>query len=324
VRTGVLPPVSVLIPTRNRLPLLQKALQSVYTQDYPNSEILVLDDASEDGTAEYVRAHHPDIRLFRYEENRGQIMGRNLLMREAKGDYLINLDDDAHFLNVDAVSNVVARMEGEPELAIINFRVVEPEGHAPVFPEGEYYTSGYWGLGHCIRKAVLQQTGYYREIGTRLVGEESDLSLRVLDRGYRLLQFPRATVVHPRFVRGKALPGSYEYRDLGQTWLFAAKTRLLHAWLNEPFPWWALSTANVLVKYTTKAAWGGFLRHALRGFCQAVKEFPRLKATRRPVSSRAMRLSLALGRQKVSDASVIRALYKSPPGILAILFRLAS
>jgi hypothetical protein len=317
------PIVSVLIPTRNRLPLLQRALRSVYAQDYPNSEILVLDDASEDGTADYIQSHHPDIRLFRNEESRGQIMGRNFLTREAKGDYLINLDDDAYFLNADAISNVVARMEAEPELAIVNFRVLDAETHAPFFPDAEYYTSSFWALGYCVRKAVLEETGYYREL-LKWGFEERDLGLRVLDKGYRFLQFPGATVLHPHFVPGRALPGSPEYRDLGQAWLLSAKTRLLHAWLNEPFPWYLLSTANALVKYTTKAARGGYLRHVLRGFYEALKDFPRFKATRRPVSSQTMRIYLTLGRHRVSDASQIRALYESPPGILAILFGLGS
>jgi len=317
------PLVSVIITTRNRRAMLEKALRSVYSQDCPNREILVLDDASEDGTSDFIRSHHPDVRLFRHEENRGLIAGRNLLMREARGDYLISIDDDAYFLNTDAMSNVVARMEAEPELGIINFRVLDPEDHVPVFPEAEYYTSSYWGLGHCVRKAVLQETGYYREL-VKWGCEERDLSLRVLDKGYRLLQFPGATVVHPCFVAGKSLPGSPEYRDLVKVWRLTAKARLLQAWLNEPFPWWVLSTANVLAGYSVRAAWRRSLRDALRGFCEAFKEFPTLKKTRRPVSPRAMRLYLALARHRLSDASQIRAIYKSPPGILAILFGLGS
>jgi hypothetical protein len=320
---GPLPLVSVIITTRNRRSLLEKALQSVYAQDYPNREILVLDDASEDGTSDHLRSCHPDVHLFRYEENRGLIAGRNLLMREARGDYLVSLDDDAYFLNVDAVSNVVARIEAEPELAVISFRVVDPHGLVPDAPEEEYYTKSYWGLGHCIRKAVLQETGYYREI-VRRQSEESDLSLRVLDKGYRLLQFPRATVVHPHYVPGKAIPGSPEYRDLGQIWIFTAKARLLQAWLNEPFPWYLLSTLNALVKYTARAAWRRSLGHVSRGFYEAFKEFPTLKKTRRPVSSRTMLLYFALGRHTFTDASQVRALYNSPPGILAILLRLGS
>jgi glycosyltransferase involved in cell wall biosynthesis len=318
------PLASVLIPTHNRLPLLKPALQSVYSQDYPNCEVLVLDDGSQDGTSDYIRSHHPDIRLFRHEESRGQIIGRNILSREAKGGYLINLDDDAYFLNTDAISNVVARMEAEPELAILNFRVLDAETRAPFFPDAEYYTSIFWALGYCVRKAVLEETGYYREIRTRLIGEEPDLALRVLDKGYRLMQFPHATVVHPRFAPGRMPPGSPGYRDPAQTWLFSTKTRLLHAWLNEPFPWWIFSTANVLVKYTAGAARQGCAGAVIMGFWQAVRDFPQFRATRRPVSSKAMRLYLALARSRVSDASKIRALYKSPPGILVTLFGRAS
>lgn len=317
------PLASVLIPTRNRLALLKRALESVYSQDYPNCEILVLDDGSADGTSDYIRSHHPEIRLFRHEESRGQIIGRNLLTREAKGDYLVNLDDDAFFLNADAISNVVARMEAEPELGIINFRVVDPEGHVPFFAEAEYYTSDFWALGYCVRKAALQETGCYREV-LKWGFEERDLGLRVLDRGYRLLQFPDATVVHPRFVPGKALPGSPEYRKMAETWLLIGKSRLLYAWLNEPFPWYALSTCNALVKYTIKAAWRGHAGAVLEGFWQAAKDFPQFRATRRPVSSKTMRLYLALGRTRVSEASKIRALYQSPPGFFATLFGLTS
>jgi GT2 family glycosyltransferase len=317
------PLVSVTITTCNRHAVLEKALQSVYAQDYANREVLVVDDASGDGTSDYIRSSHPDIRLFRNEENKGYIFARNLMMREARGKYLFNIDDDAYFLNGDAISNAVARMEAEPELGIINFRVVEPGSHAPFFPEAEYYTSSFWGLGYGIRKVVVEDIGCFRETRT-WIGEESDLALRALDRGYRLIQFPRASVVHPRFAPGRVPPGSAGYRDPAQTWLLSTKTRLLHAWLNEPFPWWVFSTANVLVKYTAGAMRQGCARAVLRGFWQATRDFPQFRATRRPVSSKTMRLYLALSRRRVSDASTIRTLYESPPGILATVFGRAS
>jgi len=317
------PLVSVTISTRNRCAVLEKALRSVYAQDYANREILVVDDASEDGTSDYIRSCHPDIRLFRNEQNKGYIVARNLMMREARGKYLVNIDDDAYFLNGDAISNVVARMEAEPELGIINFRVVDPEDRAPLLPVAEYYTSNFWGTGHGIRRAVIQAAGCYRETRT-WIGEESDLALRALDRGYRLIQFPHAIVAHPRFAPGREPPGSPGYRDPAQTWRLSTKTRLLYAWLNEPFPWWVFSTANVLVKYTAGATRQGCADAVLRGLWQAVRDFPRFKASRRPVSSRTMRLYLALGRRRYTEASKIRALYHSPPGIFATLFGRAS
>jgi len=307
-----LPLASVMITTRNRLVLLPRALQSVYAQDYPNLEILVLDDASQDGTSDYIRSHHPDIRLFRFDQNRGLIAARNHLMSEAKGDYVISLDDDAFFLSADTISRVVARMEAEPEVAVVAFRVVNREEDAEQAPEPEHYTSDYWGCGHCIRKAVLRETGYYREIALQQ-SEESVLSLRVLDKGYRLVYFPPATIVHAFYLASD--------RDWGQLRALTARNRLLHAWLDEPFPWYILSTANALVKYSARAAWKKDLRNVLRGFCEAFKDFPRLKSTRRPVSSRAMRVYLALSPGKIRDGSAIRSLYLNPPGLFWILFR---
>jgi hypothetical protein len=110
-------------------------------------------------------------------------------------------------------------------------------------------------------------------------------------------------------------------RDSGDTIALTARNRLLHAWLNEPFPWWIVSSANALLTYPAKAAWKGNLRSVLRGFCGAFKEFPRLKCTRRPVSSRAMRIYLALSRGEIRDVPAIRSLYLAPPGIFEILLR---
>jgi hypothetical protein len=315
VRQQLFPFVSVIITTRNRIRVLPRALESVYTQDFPNSEVLVLDDASEDGTSDYIHSHYPDIRLFRFDQNRGLIAARNLLMREAKGDYIVSLDDDAYFPRADTVSRVVARMEGEPELAVIAFRVVEREAEAPEKGEPEHYTNSYWGCGHCMRKAVLRETGYYRELALRQ-SEESDLSLRILDRGYRLVYFPKATIVH--------LCSMTSPRDVGEILALTARNRLLQAWLNEPFPWCVISTVNALVMYSVRAAWRGALRNVLGGFGRAVKNFPILKSSRQPVSSRTMRIYLALSRQKIRDSSAIRALYLNPPGVFGILFRLGS
>jgi GT2 family glycosyltransferase len=307
-----LPLVSVMITTRNRLVLLPRALQSVYAQGYPSLEILVLDDASQDGTSDYIRSHHPDIRLFRFEQNRGLIAARNHLMSEAKGDYIVSLDDDAFFLDADTISRVVARMEAEPEVAVVGFCMVQREEDAEQAPEPEHYTSDYWGCGHCIRKAALRETGYYREIALQQ-SEESVLSLRVLDKGYRLVYFPPATIVHAFYLASD--------RDWGRIRALTARNRLLLAWLDEPFPWYILTTAHALVIYSARAAWKGNLRDVLRGFCEAFKDFPRLKSTRRPVSSRAMRIYFALSQGKIRDGSAIRSLYRNPPGVFRILFR---
>jgi GT2 family glycosyltransferase len=304
-----LPLVSVIITSRNRIRFLPRALETVYAQDYPNSEILVLDDASDDGTSGYVRSHYPEVRLFRFENNQGLVAGRNLLMREARGEYIISLDDDAYFSNKDAISKVVERMRREPEIGVITLRVIERESEEFSPPGTERYTNDFLGGAHCTRKGVLAHTGAYREFLFRQ-GEESDLALRLLDKGYRILYFPGAVVVHDASPVG---------RDLNRMLTDAARNHLLRSWINEPFPWWIVTTTNSIVKCLAVSARRGWVLKALEGFWSAIKEWPRIRSQRQPVSNRAMRLYFALRQRRVADTSEVQRLYESPPSFWATL-----
>jgi GT2 family glycosyltransferase len=308
--TSKLPPlVSVVITTRNRLALLPRALESVYAQDYPNLEILVLDDASEDGTSDYVRSQHPDVRLFRFDVNRGLVAARNFLMREAGGEYIVSLDDDAFFLTPESISAVVPRMEAEPGLAVAAFRELRRKEDAHLPAEPEHYTNWFSGCGHCIRKAVLAAAGYYGEYAFRQ-GEEADLALRLLDRSYTIAFLPAAVVVHEFSPRG---------RDFRLWHTLGPRNLLLRSWVNEPFPWWLLSTGNSIIKCLIKGMRDGTLPYVLRGFGSAFKALPQVRSMRRPVSSKAMRIYFALRRKRVTDPAQVRQLYESPPTVLSLL-----
>jgi glycosyltransferase involved in cell wall biosynthesis len=90
------PEVSVVIPTRNRWPLLSAhALPSALAQEDVELEIVVVDDASDDGTAEHVQAlADPRVRLVRNERNLRLPASRNVGAGVARGAWLAFLDDD--------------------------------------------------------------------------------------------------------------------------------------------------------------------------------------------------------------------------------------
>lgn len=89
------PLVSVVIPTFNRSALLVRAIRSVQQQTYQNLEIIVVDDASSDNTAQAVAAIQDSrIRYVRHASNRGGSAARNTGIREAAGEYIAFLDDD--------------------------------------------------------------------------------------------------------------------------------------------------------------------------------------------------------------------------------------
>ncbi len=89
------PLVSVIVATYNRKELLEKTLESILNQTYSNLEIIVVDDASTDGTMELRLFHNQSkIRYIRKENNSGPSAARNVGIRNAKGDLIAFIDDD--------------------------------------------------------------------------------------------------------------------------------------------------------------------------------------------------------------------------------------
>jgi glycosyltransferase involved in cell wall biosynthesis len=88
------PLVSAIITTHNRLNLLKKAIDSVRNQSYKNFELIVVDDASIDGTKEYCEGQDFDYIYIPQEESKGGNHARNIGIKSAKGKYCAFLDDD--------------------------------------------------------------------------------------------------------------------------------------------------------------------------------------------------------------------------------------
>lgn len=87
--------ISVVIPSYNRKDKLPACVESVLAQRYANIEVLVVDDASTDGTeALFTRIRDPRLQYLRYEENRGACYARNYGARRAHGRYLAFQDSD--------------------------------------------------------------------------------------------------------------------------------------------------------------------------------------------------------------------------------------
>src|SRR5262245_51913389 len=108
--------VTFMIATRNRIGELEKTLAACLAQNWPTVEILVVDDASTDGTFERVRTRFPTVNIIRHERNRGSIAARNDIVRRAQGKYIIGLDDDSRFIDEEACRRVVERLEAESDL----------------------------------------------------------------------------------------------------------------------------------------------------------------------------------------------------------------
>jgi hypothetical protein len=86
--------VSVIIVTRNRRAIVLECLGSVFKMNYPNFEVIVVDNASTDGTAEAIVQKYLRAKLIKARRNLGLNGGKNLGQKKARGKYILFLDSD--------------------------------------------------------------------------------------------------------------------------------------------------------------------------------------------------------------------------------------
>jgi glycosyltransferase involved in cell wall biosynthesis len=112
------PLVSVVLPTRDRRDLLARAIESVQKQTYRNWELLIVDDGSIDGTAEFLAGLADErLRCFRHH-GAGVCAARNVALAQARGDLIAYLDDD-NMMHPAWLKAVVWGFEQRPEANVL-------------------------------------------------------------------------------------------------------------------------------------------------------------------------------------------------------------
>ena len=244
--TANLPLVTIGILTRNRKDELLVALESCFAQEYHPLEILVVDDGSSDDTVREVKRVFPEVRLLSLDGNSGIAMGRNMIFHEAKGEYIVMIDDDAYFTDTDTVSVAVEDLRSDEQLAVVALPFVEFRGAS--WRDGgnsagvELLRLGqdlrrFTGCAHAVRKTAVLRVGGYREhlFGW---GEEKDLCLRLIDCGLRIAYGRGGPVVHLASAR----------RDHRRAEHYAVRNTLIVDFLNMPGPYVLLRMVSDTVK----------------------------------------------------------------------------
>lgn len=183
--------VSVVITTHNRLYLLQKAIKSVKSQTYQNIEIIVVDDASDDGTENYCKSIE-GIKYMRIEpdESNGGNHARNIGIFASKGDYIAFLDDDDEWypqkiekqmeLFADpAVGMVYCELYVDVGIEILNYKVAFSR-RGNLYQKKEYWRPICTTSAMIFRKEVFVDIGGFDE--KVQYWQEYELTLRVVPK----------------------------------------------------------------------------------------------------------------------------------------------
>lgn len=189
--SGMSPLVSIVMPARNAERFIGHALRSVLEQTHARWELLVVDDASTDGTVEQVEsaaAGEPRIRLIRLDRRVGPGPARNIALAEARGEYLAFLDSDDVWLPGKLERQLRFMREHDAAFCIHGYRMIDEHGrergHAIRVPERVDYDLL---LRHTIIApvTVLLERGRVGPLEMPDLPQHEDLVLwfRILKRG---------------------------------------------------------------------------------------------------------------------------------------------
>lgn len=215
------PLVSVVNVTWNGKEFLQAHLPSLKNLKYSNYEVIIVDNASTDGSVEFVRNNYPEFKIIQNKENLGTAEGSNVAVNVAKGKYIFWVSNDMEF-DPSILDYLVKRCEENNSIGICTvkmrrikngrlIREIDSVGadvdifgfpasrgiNKPDNGQYDYPTDLFFSFGGAmfIRKKVLEEIGGY-DSDYFTLGDDIDLSWRVHLAGYRVVAEPKALLYH--------------------------------------------------------------------------------------------------------------------------------
>jgi len=210
--------VSVIVTNWNGRRYLERCLTSIVTQTYKNIEVIVIDNNSTDGSAEFIIKQFPEIILIRNDKNYGFAKANNIGIKVSRGEYIatINNDTEADPCWIENLVNVIRRdpnigMCASKILLFNNRNLIDSTGML-IYPDGLPVCRGYLeedvynynkeeevllptACAALYRKDAIINAGFFDDDYFAYC-EDGDLGLRIHMLGYKCIYVPRARVYH--------------------------------------------------------------------------------------------------------------------------------
>ena len=223
--------LSVVIVSWNVRNLLQRAIRSIKTTwtDDIKSEIIVVDNGSNDGTVAMVETLFPDVRIIANQHNAGFTGGNNQGIQASRGEYILLLNPDTEIRD-GAIHRMVNYLRNHPDVGLVGPKLLNTDGTTqssrrrfpsipilfvestwlqPLVPErllARYYVEDHpvdetqsvdWVTGAAMmtRRSVIESVGFFDKTFF-MYSEELDWCKRIKDAGWDIAYLPSAEVVH--------------------------------------------------------------------------------------------------------------------------------
>jgi hypothetical protein len=227
------------------------------------------------------------VRVLRDERSPGYIVGRNRIVREARREFVLLMDDDTIVLGREAIASAVAVLEGDERAGAVAFAQAErdgrpwPEAMQPAPGVAPAIVAAFIGFAHLLRRDLFLSLGGYRE-SLVTVGEEKEFCRRLLASGHHVVYLPDARIAHVQD------PAS---RDAIRLTRYTIRNDCLMSLYNDPWPMVACALPVQLWRYRRRVAGisggdPGGLRWLLG---ELRRTWPAVRSGRRPSSWQTVR-----------------------------------
>ena len=224
--------VSCILCTHNRKKMLERTLASLLNSSYKNLEIVVVDNASNDGTFEYIKYKFPQVKILRSEKNLLAAGGINYGLPYLRGDYILLLADDV-IVEFDTIEKLVKFLNSKKNAGIVcpvvyywrdknriwwagsKINMITSRtyfyGRDLKLPERDFWETDSFTTIMLSRREVFLENGKLFYVNTEefpIFNEEADFSFRARKKGWKLYVLKTARAYHdiplPEEIKEKA------------------------------------------------------------------------------------------------------------------------
>lgn len=297
------PRLSVVIPNWNGKRYLGPCLDSLRAQTQPDIEIIVVDNASTDGSQQFVRAGYAEMRLIELPQNQGFTGACNRGMREAAGEFVALLNNDTEVAR-DWTAQVIKALDDKPAAGIIACKMLLHDQRERLHTAGDFFaidgSAGNRGFGEIdhgqydggdyvfsacggaavYRRCLLEEIGFLDDDFFFLL-EDVDIAWRAQLAGYAVWFAPGAVVYHHLSATGGGKTASY-YAGRNGIWLIVKNmpSALLRKY------WRRIVARQTRLFWEALIAWRGEAARArLRGMAAGLLSLRGILAKRREIQS---------------------------------------
>ena len=226
--------VSIIIVNWNAKEDLQECLYTLFEISYKNYEVILVDNGSKDDSVRFVKSNYPDIKVIETGKNLGFAGGNNLGFKQARGKYVLFLNNDT-IVTKNFLGKLVNFMEERKDVGIVQPKILF---HRPgtvlhqkinsigsfLLPSGFLYHLDYgkkykkikdsyeifsaYGACFLARKSLLQKIGLFDDRYFAYF-EETDLSHRVWLAGLKVMILPETLIYHKGAKTAEKLPSAF-------------------------------------------------------------------------------------------------------------------